>query len=1331
MEPLNNNKQTSLNVGMIKDLDPQLLKEGQYTHAINSQLNSHEGNYSFLQNEPGNKLCLTLPDKLKFIGAIALLKSRFAIFSTDNTNSEIGIFDSTSCTYTKVVNDPCLGFNTNHLIKGVSKENTDCSESIYWANDFDPNRFLNLSDVPYKYTFADDTCKTKVYTTDLDCDQLLIDQLIAVPCLSIKKSNAGGTLPNGAYQAVIAYSIDGELVTDYYSVTSPQALFTHDNTGEAVDIELSNLDTDFQEFQLFIIATIAQQTTVYQIGSYPTTSKSITVSSILESTTVPLSNLFLQKIVYTNSKDVLTVDNRLLWVGANTKEELDYQKAATQVTAKWVAYAVPADYYKNGGTIVGYMGDETYPFGIQWLYNTGDYSSVFPFVGRAATTTDRSKIVNKDAYELFAKNCEPVAAVERWQAYNTASGTIAALPASDCKEFVIGTGAMAYDESTELYPDNISSYGDLACTPIRHFRFPDECIVPKKVNGNNNTMIILGIQFENITHPVDSNGNPLTNIVGYRIVRGDRTNNKRILGKGILFNMGEYDLPVSQSSTIKAMYPNAPFNDLRIDPYLSKKQVKGGTKEGGYEPMGTYSKTHFTFHSPSMTFDKPSLGTELNIGIELSGKTITNFVEPFGHPKHKILSDVAFIVASCMGIAEGIFATQENECVSLVVKNLNPGMVGVTNGIGNPAISAAIVAFKLAKDRIKELNLPYVPRKAALKAARQAYETAVNAALLVPGAAGESTYSEEHCKKALDVLPTLLRALNNVYLFSFYFQQGFQTALDAINNFAAFEQYAFQVNSHCLYDNYVCPKQGNKRRYIESASYLYPAVQQFEGIQINNFKRESSVIIKLNDEIQNPTVIDTSRETLNTGKAWTNLSYEATASSYYGAIKQKLPGQYGQLNSIKWLNTANCNPIVTRLRTYSSGPIFGGDTYINRFSQKRKLHYFNQTEFQENNGHEFDYRKYYNLPYARYWMNTVKYDLSSLISLTNPQLPNDLHNFDKKKTKNRTQKIQSPFILRDQAFYLSNNSVIEYFVESEYNLDYRDWEEQPFFRHYDRDRYSDVSTLLRSDYLDYDNRYLYDKSLSKQLTEGYFQVQYPNFDPQIAATCYKTFPNKVYWSLPYFKGPSKDSWGFNLVNNNFDFPASNGRLTSAKAIDRTTILFFFEDSGPWIHQAQDTLELDSGLKVTLGDSGLFGRPPVPLVNTDIKYGNCQSKFAFTNTQYGLFYPSLRQGRVFQVMGTQLKDISMDGINWWLKANMPYKLTIDFGEHGLKKTSAQITKLYKPNDLIGRQVIAVVNFPPKQIANIMSECLILGGLGENKEVTLIQPDSAIKNGTRIG
>ncbi len=78
----------------------------------------------------------------------------------------------------------------------------------------------------------------------------------------------------------------------------------------------------------------------------------------------------------------------------------------------------------------------------------------------------------------------------------------------------------------------------------------------------------------------------------------------------------------------------------------------------------------------------------------------------------------------------------------------------------------------------------------------------------------------------------------------------------------------------------------------------------------------------------------------------------------------------------------------------------------------------------------------------------------------------------------------------------------------------------------------------------------------------------------------------------------------------------------------------------------------------------------------------------------------------------------------------YKLHVDFGEFGIKKTSAQITKLYQPQSLIGKQVVAVVNFPPKQIANIMSECLILGAV-DNDDVILIQPDRKIDNGLRIG
>lgn len=78
----------------------------------------------------------------------------------------------------------------------------------------------------------------------------------------------------------------------------------------------------------------------------------------------------------------------------------------------------------------------------------------------------------------------------------------------------------------------------------------------------------------------------------------------------------------------------------------------------------------------------------------------------------------------------------------------------------------------------------------------------------------------------------------------------------------------------------------------------------------------------------------------------------------------------------------------------------------------------------------------------------------------------------------------------------------------------------------------------------------------------------------------------------------------------------------------------------------------------------------------------------------------------------------------------YQLKIDFGEEiGVRKTSAQITKRYSKDDLLGKQTIAVVNFPKKQIANFMSECLLMGAV-DGDEVTIIQPEANVPNGLRV-
>ncbi len=79
----------------------------------------------------------------------------------------------------------------------------------------------------------------------------------------------------------------------------------------------------------------------------------------------------------------------------------------------------------------------------------------------------------------------------------------------------------------------------------------------------------------------------------------------------------------------------------------------------------------------------------------------------------------------------------------------------------------------------------------------------------------------------------------------------------------------------------------------------------------------------------------------------------------------------------------------------------------------------------------------------------------------------------------------------------------------------------------------------------------------------------------------------------------------------------------------------------------------------------------------------------------------------------------------------YQLRIDFGEDGEKQSSAQLTEYYSKEDLLNKQVIAIINFPPKQIGPFVSECLVLGIEGNENGVVLLQPEWPVKNGSKVG
>lgn len=101
--------------------------------------------------------------------------------------------------------------------------------------------------------------------------------------------------------------------------------------------------------------------------------------------------------------------------------------------------------------------------------------------------------------------------------------------------------------------------------------------------------------------------------------------------------------------------------------------------------------------------------------------------------------------------------------------------------------------------------------------------------------------------------------------------------------------------------------------------------------------------------------------------------------------------------------------------------------------------------------------------------------------------------------------------------------------------------------------------------------------------------------------------------------------------------------------------------------------------------------------------------------------------------TEMRVGTIIDVNDFPEARKPaYQLTIDFGaEIGIRKSSAQITERYTKETLLNRQIVAVVNFPKKQIGKFMSECLVLGAVGQEGDVILLAPDFKVENGLRIG
>jgi hypothetical protein len=1425
--------QTSTNTfvkGLNKDSDPSFVSDGMWTHARNTVNNTAEGDMGTLSNESANYLCATAGEtiingKKVIVGAIHLYSDKWVIYTAvhitgqiESINSEIGLFEEDLCRYRPIVQDPCLKLNELNLITGASREKEDCSWAVYFADGLNPDRYLNIGDPQtwpsnnYQWignnTYADSNgntlqwpgvdwneecntindCITCNKLTTLNCDELRLARLMQTPCLKLKFGKAGGTLFNGSYSACIAYSINGEKVTDWFSPSNIQPIYFESEPQGALELEIEADSENFDEFILCIIQYVNQQTVARRIGIYSTKTDSIYIDQIKTTLeTVPVETLPILTPVFEKSDQMIETNNYLLRVGPTSKFDFNYQPLANLIKTEWVSVEYPEDYYIKGESNTSYLRDEVYSFFIRWVYNTGDKSSSYHIPGRAPRNFQGQleTIPYNDLNTLFAT---PQDQEKLFEVINTAS--INSLTQSTLPDggIVLASGDMGYWESTEIYPDNrpdiwnstfhcwtgtTNTDNDLCGKPIRHHKFPESFIYDSQTDvtchfssggnvftlGADNTIRLMGVQFNNIIYPKDNEGNDIPGIVGYEILRGSRENNRTIVAKGMINNLRTYQI-VGQAATNNTvgLYPNYPFNTIQpeqypgtfTDPYIQTIDEDNGNILYNYQKV---PRDVMTFHSPDTSFKNPYLSaTELKLYGSLRGNSVQKFINPNQHPEHKLLSNAVAIVAFVGGAIEAIISligkrTFNSPEIEAAIQNIPAGAA-----TGNAAQSAAIAG----------LSVPITTYNTFLGNYYGGFLPLADAALSLVGGYGATSYAtaQDTLIQAISsttsvhglgpILPAgsieapdfayapgFLRAIGGLNYIQYYFAQGSDTVFRLFYASLPYRQYALQMIAEGFYSKMnFAPSSDGKRFRIDDSFYLRNNIQRvpryFENntvnnylaYSINNINRSETVFLRTKNGAgltTGPSYItgaeaDKSLVTLqnpylnNLGPTFKNpqVDFSKKIASHYGGLKFRIRNQYGQLEAIKQIVITSCEqkfdydalpesivggtlacPKQYKLKKINSTPvIFGGDTYICRYTEKNSMLFFWEYLFGQNFGFEYDYLQRQNIPQPRFWMNSQKYDfngaLAEIVDLNNlgtPSqgvLPQSYYNLDYENYNYANDSVPlfagypGLFGVKESFFYLAVSGARDFFVESEVLVNFRSEGITDGEKYYNPYGFGDLTTLFNIDpaIITRGNFYRYDYSLSaskfytEYFSRGNLQTRY--YDPKISSLCYTYFPDRIIYSFPAADPTGRpidsafDGWFVYLANNYREF---KDQISAVKNFAKTGILVTFHNSSPLVFQGIDQLQTEAGTKVTIGDGGLFAQTPQNIVVSDksYEYGSCQNNRSIISTPAGTYFISQNQGKIFSFAGS-LKEISQNGMKWWFTLFLPYKLTEDFPDY---------------------------------------------------------------------
>jgi len=729
---------------------------------------------------------------------------------------------------------------------------TDCTFNLYFVNGYDLDRFIYFDlDAENSFSLNEDfkinngTECSPVYT-ELDCGKTQWYPSINYPNLDLELVPGGNKL-NGKYSYLIAYSTaKGLPLTPFKSLTQGYDIFDlgKEESNKGIKINITGLTTNsrYKYFTIACVETIKGITTYKQKITLPI-SQTQWIDVDNSGISIPLELLLTKYPFYKNSGDIEIANNILFKSQLQGYELFNLQPIVNKIVTKWntvVAkegdYADPefAQNYKSG------MRDEVYPYGIKFPLDNGDETPVFPLIGRKKTIDDAQLINNSDviANNLSCSNNGN----EKWQVYNTASLSYRnPINYVQCGEkLVYEEGEFAYWESTEKYPSIPEVWGELCGQPIRHFKFPDTLITPHQSNNNSfgelNYIFPIGISIKtDINFLLDeavSEGyitqEQRNRITGYKIVRGNRIGNESITAKGLLYDVWNYnkkdsnlDFDSCSETGINYLYPNYPFNDLRPDNLLSSNNTHYKSINGNITPQTFNNQGKYTFHSPDVHFIQPNLGNQLKLEAEVFGTAQGFFNIAEEQAKYKLLSKKQYNLAI-------IFATW------------------ISNNLQDPTTE-------------------YIR------------DTASN----IGSSFGEAVGSSVGLPKVGNSIGGLLGGLigtnltSNNPFFSFgtlTFQSSVKLSeaekfLNIMKLLSNYRDYQYQYQAVGKYNQIttLANNSGNKIRNIVNGEYLdaNSKVTLRDGKFFNNYGRESSVYLQVNQNLPSTTNTDESRVTIS------------------------------------------------------------------------------------------------------------------------------------------------------------------------------------------------------------------------------------------------------------------------------------------------------------------------------------------------------------------------------------------------------------------------------------------------------------------------------------